>query len=295
MQLNFLDIKNSDLSSFIAEGIISYEGRILFKELVYNYYNQKGRLFDWRSTNNPYYIWVSEVMLQQTQTERVKEKYVEFVKLFPTIEHLAQASFKEVLTVWQGLGYNRRAYALHESAQEIVAHYNGIVPDRPEILIKLKGIGAYTSCSIVTFAYNKPTIFIETNIRSVFIHTFFNNKEVIHDKNIIPLIEQTLDKNNPRKWYYALMDYGVMLKKNNPNPNRKSKHYAKQSKFEGSDRQIRSAILRFLLVEKLTYKNLVELLDKELGEKNLVRISIILNKLLAENLILFDSSFYFLP
>lgn len=219
----------------------------LFNELLYGYYWQHKRAFSWREQITPYRVLVSEIMLQQTQTERVKEKFELFINYFPDFYSLAQASFDQVLTAWKGLGYNRRARALHAIAQDVMREKNGYLPTEPQELQKYKGIGTATAASICTFAYNKPTVFIETNIRTVFIYVFFPDKKEIHDKEILPLIEAALDKNNPREWYYALMDYGVMLKKELGNFSRLSVHYTKQSRFEGSDRQLRGKILACLL------------------------------------------------
>lgn len=221
-------------------------GQELFVKIIKDYYAKHKRHFSWRETENPYYIFVSEVMLQQTQTARVIDKYAHFIRKFPDFKTLAEAPLVEVLAEWQGLGYNRRGKYLKQSAQLVTDHYMGKVPDDPEVLIDFPGIGPNTAASIITFSYNKPIPFIETNVRSVYLHFFFQDQTGIHDKELFPFIESTLDQKNPRDWYYALMDYGVMLKKQHVNPSRKSKHHAKQSKFEGSDRQIRGAIVKTL-------------------------------------------------
>ena len=219
----------------------------LFNQIISYYYTYNRRSFVWREEISPYSVVLSEIMLQQTQTERVAQKFPVFLNAFPDFKTLAAAPFGEVLKYYKGLGYNRRAIALHKIAQIITQEYNNILPDNPDILENFPGIGKATAGSIIAFAYNYPSIFIETNIRTVFIYFFFHNQDNIHDKQILPLIEKTLDKNNPRCWYYALMDYGVWLKKTVGNLSRKSAHYAKQSKFEGSDRQIRGQILQSLL------------------------------------------------
>ncbi len=223
------------------------QGRASFKTAIYDYYRENKRSFAWRHVDDPYFVVVSEIMLQQTQTDRVKEKYEQFIREFPNIAVLAQAPLAEVITVWQGLGYNRRALALHSFAQRVLHEYEGSVPAQPAILETFKGIGPATAASICAFAFNKPTLFIETNIRTVFIHCFFPAGAVVHDKEILPLVEATLDSKDSRNWYYALMDYGVMLKKTHKNPSRKSAHYAVQSRFEGSDRQVRGRILKMLV------------------------------------------------
>src|SRR5690606_15185162 len=148
-----------------------------FKQLIWDFYAGNCRDFAWRNIENPYYILVSEIMLQQTQTHRVKAKYEEFLAVFPTIETLAQSSLRDVLLVWQGLGYYRRARYLHQIAIIIVNEYSGIVPSDPKVLQMFPGLGAATASSICTFAFNLPTVFIETNIRTVFIHHFFCDQE----------------------------------------------------------------------------------------------------------------------
>jgi A/G-specific adenine glycosylase len=218
-----------------------------FRHFLYDYYKVNRRDLPWRNTDNPYYILVSEIMLQQTQVERVMEKYGQFMARFPDVVSLAKASLKEVLEVWQGLGYNRRAISLLKLAGIIVSEYEGKVPDDAEELVKLPGIGRATAGCLLAFAFHTPSVFIETNIRRVFIHHFFQDRADVHDNEIIALVEATLDRKNPRDWYYALMDYGSQLKKEIENPNKKSAHYARQTPFEGSDRKIRGAILNVLV------------------------------------------------
>ena len=206
-------------------------------------------------------------MLQQTQVERVASKYEEFVSVFPDLYCLSQSSLRKVLSLWKGLGYNRRALNLRLCAQKIVNDYSGDIPQSIDHLTQLPGIGKATASAIVAFAFNKPSVFIETNIRRVYIHFFFHDKEGIHDREILPIIEKTLKRRNPREWYYALMDYGSMLKKEFKNPNTKSLHYQKQSSFEGSRRQIRGVILKELLKEEqLSCSSLIKRLGKEPGK-----------------------------
>ncbi len=231
-----------------ADAIIDRERIAIFQSIIWNFYNEQGRQFPWRQKYDPYRVVVSEIMLQQTQTHRVVAKFEQFLDTFSNFDALASASLRDVLSVWQGLGYNRRGMYLHQIAQKVVDEYGGQLPDNPEILVTFSGIGKATASSICAFAFNKPTLFIETNIRAVFIHFFFQGQEKIHDDAIMPLVAASVDHGNPRLWYYALMDYGVMLKRMTINPSRKSAHHAKQSKFEGSDRQIRGAIIRELTI-----------------------------------------------
>ena len=226
---------------------LSFKQVSAFQTLIYGHYSQYGRDLPWRKTENPYHIFVSEIMLQQTQVERVIQKYGHFLSVFPDFPSLARSALKNVLSAWQGLGYNRRALALLRTAHVILTEYGGILPQEVDKLVKLPGIGKATAASIYVFAFNKPTVFLETNIRRVFIHRFFADHDNVNDREILPLVEKTLDRSHPRLWYYALMDYGAMLKKLIQNPNRKSSHYRKQPPFEGSDRQMRGEILRVLL------------------------------------------------
>lgn len=252
-----------------------------FKELIWNFYRQNKRDFAWRNTQNPYHILISEVMLQQTQTHRVVDKYEEFIAAFPTLEILADAPLRDVLSVWEGLGYYRRARYLHQLAQIVVNEYVGKLPCDPKILVALPGIGPNTAGSIGAFAFNKPTVFIETNIRAVFIHSFFGDNQIVSDKQLLPLITAAVDHDNPREWYYALMDYGVYLKARQNNPSRKSAHYNKQSKFEGSDRQIRAKILKYIVNnETVTHQNVLDFISKDVE-----RVEKIIQQLIVEEFI----------
>jgi A/G-specific adenine glycosylase len=230
----------------------------LLQRLIYDFYGQYARDLPWRKTDNPYHILLSEIMLQQTQVERVIEKYGQFIRAFPDFFSLSKAPLRDILRVWQGLGYNRRALALKNIADMVISHSNGNLPCTYDELIALPGIGKATASAIISFAYNHPAILIETNIRTLFIHFFFQDKNNVQDKDIVPLIEKTLDKTNPRKWYYALMDYGAYLKKRARDLNKKSAHYQKQNSFAGSNRQIRGIIVRALLSDaNITENNII--------------------------------------
>ncbi len=256
----------------------------LFQSFIWDFYHKQGREFAWRNVENPYHVVVSEIMLQQTQTHRVIQKYDAFIAAFPSFACLADASLRDVLSVWQGLGYNRRGMYLHKVAQKVCTEYNGQLPDSPEVLIMFPGIGKATAASICAFAFNQPTVFIETNIRTVFIHSFFSKKQQVSDADIIPLVEKTVDKENPREWYYALMDYGVMLKKVHPNPSRKSAHYIQQSKFEGSDRQIRGMIIKVLTErESISQEELISELERDSEH-----VKGIMDRLYSEGLLIKD-------
>ncbi|MFY9399663.1 MAG: A/G-specific adenine glycosylase [Desulfomonilia bacterium] len=243
---------------------LHYPAVAAFRDKIYAYYRDHARSFPWRETTDPYCILVSEIMLQQTQAERVAQKYGGFISRFPDFQALAGAELCSVLEAWQGLGYNRRAVALKETARKVMEEHGGILPGDIEGLTRLPGIGRYTAGAVLAFAYNRPVAFIETNIRRVFIHCFFPESERVKDSEILPLVEQALDRENPRQWYYALMDYGAMLKAGLPNPNRKSAHYVRQAPFEGSTRQVRGMILKLLVsFGPLSETELIDKLDRD--------------------------------
>ncbi len=209
------------------------------------HYKKHGRhSLPWRKTHDPYKILVSEVMLQQTQVDRVVPKYKAFIKKFPTASRLAEAKLADVLRLWSGLGYNRRAKYLHEAAKIMS---RGFASGHLE---ELPGVGPYTAAAVRVFAFNKPEILIETNIRTVLLYHLFPKSEQVPDSKLVQYMIPLLKNQQPREWYAALMDYGSYLKSAHPNPSRRSKHHTKQSKFKGSDREIRGAILRARLAGK---------------------------------------------
>ncbi len=217
-----------------------------FQRVVWNYWKKYGRHeLPWRKTRDPYKILVSEMMLQQTQVPRVLEKYKEFLQEFPTVYVLAHASLRDVLKVWSGLGYNRRGKFLHDAAKMISNRHRGSIKDATAGG-KIPGIGPYTRAAVRVFAFDEPHTLLETNVRTAFIHHFFEGKDKVSDKQLVPVMEEAAADQDPREWHWALMDYGVHLKKTHKNPSRRSVTYTRQSKFEGSPRQLRGAILREL-------------------------------------------------
>ncbi|MFW9936726.1 MAG: A/G-specific adenine glycosylase [Candidatus Thorarchaeota archaeon] len=263
----------------------------IFQEIIYNYYKNNAREFPFRKNITPYNVLVSEVMLQQTQTGRVSEKFLNFTAKFSNFQELADASLEDVLKAWQGLGYNRRAIALKTISERIINEYNGKLPKDIEILQSFPQIGHNTASSIAAFAYNLPTIFIETNIRRVYIYFFFPGNYSVKDNEILKLVQKTMDFKNPREWYYSLMDYGVMLKKTHPELNKRSAHYKKQSKFEGSNRELRGRILKMLLkLQPLSEENIInKLKEKPDRTKNVLEI------LMKEGFIEKKGELYFIP
>lgn len=250
----------------------------VFQGRVRDYYQRYHRDLPWRQTTDPYQILVSEFMLQQTQVERVKEKYKRFISRFPDFETLAAATTADVLSAWQGLGYNRRALALRQTAVRVVEDFGGILPEDEKELQNLPGIGPYTAAAVLAFAFNQPVLLIDTNIRRVFIHCFFRERSQVTDREILPLVRETLDRENPREWYNALMDFGWYLGTTIENPNRRSRHYQRQVPFEGSNRQVRGKILHLLVTDgELSREDLCRALDLPAS-----RLETILGQLEAE-------------
>lgn len=226
-------------------------------------------------------------MLQQTQVARVIPKYSAFLKQFPTVFVLAQSELGDVLRMWQGLGYNRRAKYLWQSARAITTDYNGIVPSNTDDLVRLPGIGINTAGAIVAYAYDKSVVFVETNIRTVYIHHFFNDQDRVSDTHIRALLEQTLPQGESiREWYWALMDYGTYIKQSVGNVSKYSSSYVKQSSFQGSNRQLRGAVLRALHDKPHTRAALEDLGDE--------RMPAVIDTLHAEGLIRIRNGKYLL-
>ncbi|MDR2143519.1 MAG: A/G-specific adenine glycosylase [Treponema sp.] len=253
-----------------------------FKKTILDYYACYGRDFPWRTGVDPWGVVVSEFMLQQTQTARVVPYWEKWMKKWPLPADLALASLEDAVREWSGLGYNRRAKHLWECSKVISTKHNGRVPDTPETLLTLPGIGPYSAGAIACFAWNYPAVFIETNIRSVLLHFFFQGETGIRDEALLPLLNASLDRENPRRWYWALMDYGAELKKTTVNPNRKSAGYVRQSRFKGSLREVRGAIVRKLSKqgrqnEKVLLENVKADLE-ELREEDFYRALTLLRK-----------------
>ncbi len=256
-----------------------------FQQTVWDYYHDHGRTMPWREDTRPYYVLVSELMLQQTQVSRVVPKFESFIAAFPDEQTLAGAELAAVLRAWQGLGYNRRAKFLHQAAQHVVSQ--GSFPNTVERLVELPGVGKNTAGAIMAYSYNHPIVFIETNIRTVYIHHFFTDRDDVADAELLPIIEQSLDQEHPREWYWALMDYGSYLKTTIGNVSRSSRHYAKQSTFHGSKRQIRGQVLKLLAEVSQTENQLRTTIDDQ-------RLGSVLQDLTNEGLIRYKNNSYYL-
>jgi A/G-specific adenine glycosylase len=231
-----------------------YSGRLVgaFIDTVMAKGREQRRDFAWRSVADPYAILVSEIMLQQTQTSRVERYFGEWMRRFPTVADLAGAPAAEVLAAWAGLGYNRRALALKRAAEQVCAKFGGALPATEAELLSLPGVGPATAAALLAFAYNKPAVYLETNVRSVLLHEFFPKTDGVADTKLRSLLTEINERVrargiDARDWNYALLDYGAYLKKAHPNPSRRSKHHSRQSRYEGSRRQKRARLLEAVL------------------------------------------------
>lgn len=260
-----------------------------FRKIVLMHYRESGRhSLPWRKTKDPYAILVSEIMLQQTQVDRVVPYFTKWMKRFPTVRSLAKAPLADVLKEWSGLGYNRRAKLLRECAKEIVEKHDGKVPKDFAALVSLPAIGPYTASAVRVFAFNEPDVLIETNIRTTFFYHFpvFHTSDgrhtdgTVRDSEILRVAKKAAKDQDPGTWHAALMDYGAYLKRNGIKLNRKSAHYARQSKFEGSTRQARGAILRKLLDGPISEKSLLKI-----DVKTSYQVELAIRHLASENLI----------
>lgn len=231
----------SELAAFRAK--VREQGAELYRDLP------------WRRTRDPYGIWISEVMLQQTQVSRVDGRWQRWLARFGSVEELAAARTADVLEEWQGLGYNRRALALQRAAAAVV-EAGGEFPRDAKRLTALPGVGPATAAGIRAFAFDLHGVYLETNVRAVVLHELFAGREGVADRELVPVVEATCPPDggfasdpadDPRSWYYAMLDYGAYLKRTCPNPARRSKAHVRQSRFEGSRRQKRAALVRALL------------------------------------------------
>ncbi len=199
-------------SSFSSQPAPDLVARVHFDLL--RWYAVERRDLPWRSTDDPYAILVSEMMLQQTQVDRVLPKYRQFLATFPTLAKLASAPTAEVISAWAPLGYNRRAVSLQSIARQVSAEHGGRIPDTIDELLKLKGIGRYTAGAIACFAYRKQVATVDTNIRRV-LHRIFLGLEhpepKLNDAQMLTLAGQVLPAGEAYNWNQALMDLGATI------------------------------------------------------------------------------------
>lgn len=231
--------------TIIRVSFLDHQMKVLQNKIL-SWYSIHKRDLPWRKTTNPYYILLSEIMLQQTQVDRVIEKYNLFTNKYPNIQDLANANTAQLIKDWSGLGYNRRVIFLQKCAQAVLKEYQGKMPTTCEELLGLPGIGPYTAAAICSFAYNHEVPCIDTNIRRVLIHEL-KLKETIDQKELREIAKNAIPKNKSREWHNALMDYGssvLTVKKTGIKP------IGKQPKFKDSRRYYRGQVLKMLKENK---------------------------------------------
>lgn len=191
-----------------------------FSRKLVDWYYENKRILPWRSTDNPYFIWLSEVLLQQTRVEQGLEYYNNFICRFPEIKSLAEANEEEILKLWQGLGYYSRARNLHFASKQIINNYNGRFPDKYEDILKLKGVGLYSAAAIASIAFNLPYPVIDGNVLRVISRIFGIQTPVdstLGKKEINAVLFNLIDKKNPGTFNQALMELGALVcKPQNP-------------------------------------------------------------------------------
>jgi A/G-specific adenine glycosylase len=254
-----------------------------FQKKVFSFYQKNKRDLPWRKTTDPYKILLSELMLQQTQVNRVILYYEDWIARWPTIDALASATRAEVLQAWMGLGYNTRAINLHKAAQKIVTEFDNDVIKAMKQYKEIPGVGRYTSQAVQIFSTNADIVTVDTNVRRIFMKEF-HLPEKVSDKELWGLAEQCLPKGRSREWHNALMDYGALhltAQKTGIKPK------TQQSRFEGSDRQIRARILRYLLKETMSLSEL----EKTFGIEQM-RLRRILDKMVTEKIIVNKNNSY---
>lgn len=262
-----------------------------FRQKIFLWWPPHRRDLPWRHTRDPYRIMVSEVMLQQTQVLRVIDKYNEFIEAFPTVKDLAQASPAQILRIWKGMGYNRRALYLRSSAQIICDQYNGQIPNNYELLTRLPGLGTYTARAIMVFAYGQEVPLVDTNIRQIITHFFFSNqaqglalmgrKGRALEKDIEDIARQLIPPGKSWEWHQALMDYGAIAMTNIQIPITNKK---KQKPFKDSNRYYRGRIVDRLREGEAQEKEFLEECASAYGKSKKFLVGI-LDGLIKEGLI----------
>lgn len=232
-----------------------------FQQKIFLWWSIHKRDLPWRRTHDPYRIMVSEVMLQQTQVLRVIPKYAEFIETFPTVFDLAISSPAQVLRVWKGMGYNRRALYLYKAANVIINEYRGIFPKSEQELAKLPGLGTYTARAILVFAYKQEVPLVDTNIRQIITHFFFND-EPQKESVIEEAARKLVPAGKSWQWHQALMDYAA-LELRNKQINKYTNKQMNKIPFRESNRFYRGRIIDRLRESDIAQKKLIKELEKQ--------------------------------
>ena len=232
-----------------------------FQTMILTWWKTHRRDLPWRKTHDPYKILVSEIMLQQTQVSRGLPKYIEFLEVFPTVEKLAGAKTSSVLRIWKGMGYNRRALYLQNTAKKVVLDYNGIFPNTEQQLTTLSGVGKYTARAIMVFAFAIDIAVVDTNIRQIITHFFFDDAPQ-PEKSIQEVADQLMPKGKAWEWHQALMDYGAIALERN-----EKRSIKKKSKpFKETNRYFRGRLLDLVYEKQWKEADLMSEMVKKFGK-----------------------------
>ncbi len=191
----------------------NYDKELEISKMLKMWYKENKRSLPWRESNDPYKIWISEVILQQTRVAQGIDYYYRFIERFPTVSILAASSEEEVLKEWQGLGYYSRARNLHAAAKAVVLDYGGVLPDSHKALLSLKGIGEYTAAAVLSTAFNKPYAVVDGNVYRVLSRLFAIDTPIDTSKGrkqFAQLAKDLLDVKNPGIHNQALMEFGAL-------------------------------------------------------------------------------------
>jgi A/G-specific adenine glycosylase len=230
-----------------------------FQKHIFSWWKTHRRDLPWRHTHDPYAIYVSEVMLQQTQVSRVIEKYQEFLSAFPTVQTLYASPLSDILKIWKGLGYNRRAGYLKQTIDAIVKQYKGVFPKKDTELLQMKGLGIYTARAICIFAYKQDIAAVDTNIRQIISHYFFHDIQP-SVKDIQTVADQLVPKGKSWEWHQALMDYGALEMKGVKDKIKKKRNHI--TPFHKTDRYFRGRIVDLLREEKRERAEIIDYMKK---------------------------------
>ena len=264
-----------------------------FQKKIFQWWKVNKRDLPWRHTHDPYKILVSEVMLQQTTVSRVLTKYPVFIKAYPTVKDLANASSGDILRIWKGMGYNRRALYLLQTAKTIHEKYYNKFPISEQLLSKLPGLGKYTARAVLVFAFRKDIAMVDTNIRQILTHFFFHDKPQ-SEKIIQELADQLVPIGKSWEWHQAMMDYGAMNASEWRRPERSRRMERKPTPFKETNRYFRGRIIDLLREKSYKEKELIENLYLEYGKDKIFYIDL-LKKLEKDGLVVQKNNFWSLP
>ena len=259
-----------------------------FQKKIWLFWKENQRDLPWRETTDPYKIFISELMLQQTQVDRVILKYIEFIKKYPTMNSIVKATDAEIIRLWKGLGYNRRALYARKAMEYLLKHFNGIFPTNEKDLRKLPGIGEYTAKAILSFALHQKVTLIDTNIRQVVEVEFAGGKK-LPEHTLFLIVKKIMPKKETWLWHQALMDYNALFL----SKNKERKKAVNKIPFKKSNRYVRGRIIDLLRTKSYLKVKLITAMKNY--EKSKEDVEKAVNTLIKDGLIVQKGNTYSLP